>query len=425
MASVRHAEAVVVGGGPAGSTTAAVLARAGRRVLLVERQRFPRFHIGESLLPASAEVLRTIGVWDKVCAAGFVEKHGASFYSETEELGRIEFAESREVADPVTFQVTRDRFDQILLDHARESGAEVAQGCRARSIEVRADGVRLELEGSANGEVHAPVVVDASGQAGFLARRLGLRTTDARLRNLAIHSQFDDVARHAGPRGGDIRLVSRRDLGWIWLIPLSATRTSVGVVLPPDAPRPESGSDEEWLETYLSSVPALRSSFENALRVAPVRRDADFAYEPHSYAGDRWLMAGDAGSFLDPVFSTGVHLALESGLEAARAIDRALATDDFSAAGFRSFARVQRKRYEFFRRLVHGFYDPSFRDLLLPAEGRFGIKEAVIAALSGLWRLGLPTRLRLEVFFAAVAIQSRLTIAPRRHPRVSESSFAG
>lgn len=414
-------EAIVVGGGPAGSAAACRLAAAGRRVLLLERLRFPRFHIGESMLPASNAAFRALGLEERIDAEGFVQKRGASFESEDGAFSSyIDFSSCADVPAPVTCQVLRSRLDQVLLERASEAGAEVRQGCRATDVRLDTGGVAVTwadadgLESTAT----AQVIVDASGQAGFLAKRLGLRQVDVEIRNVAVYAHYEGVPRPPGPRSGDIRIVSRRDLGWIWLIPLSETVTSVGVVVSRHrhAEREHAGA-EESLELYLKSSPAAARQVAGARRVGPARFEADFCYAPSAYAGDRWLLAGDAGSFLDPVFSTGVLVALESGIEAAAAIDAALAAGDLRARSFAAFERWQRQRLRTFHRFVAGFYDPAFRDLLLQPTKRFGLLDAIIGMLSGNWRPSLSARLRLEVFFGLVALHRRFAIGARIHDR--------
>lgn len=422
-------EAIVVGGGPAGSAAACRLARAGCRVLLLERHRFPRFHIGESLLPASNEVFRRLGLEGRIAGSGFVEKRGARFESEDGRLScSIDFTACAGVASPRTYQVFRSELDRILIDRAAELGAEVRQGCRAVDAHVGPDGVEVRIqdiegneeggEATATGTTTATgeVLVDASGQAGFLSKRLGLRRVDPDLRNVAVYAHFEGVATPPDGRPGDIRIVSRRDLGWIWFIPLSKTVTSVGAVASRKSHAERAGETaEEALDCYLDSTPVAARQMCHARRISPARFEADFCYAPRAYAGDRWLLAGDAGSFLDPVFSTGVLLALESGIEAADAIDAGLASGKITARSFAAFNRRQRRRFKRFRRFVQGFYDPAFRDLFLQPTDRFGLFDAIVSVLAGNWRPSLLDRLRIHLFFTLVAAQRRLPLAPRIH----------
>jgi flavin-dependent dehydrogenase len=216
-------------------------------------------------------------------------------------------------------------------------------------------------------------------------------------------------------------MVTRPDTGWFWFIPISETVTSVGAVVPKslhDArPRLE---PEAALAAYVAETPAAATLMKEARRVSEGRFDADYSYIGTELAGDRWALVGDASSFLDPIFSTGVLMAMQSGIEAGAAIDAGIARGDLSRRCFADFERTLRARYEHFRRFACGFYDPAFRDLFFSRTRRFGIYEAVLSVLAGNWRPSLATRLRLQGFFLLVAIQRRFTIAPR----VSSESWA-
>ena len=420
-------DAVVVGGGPAGSAAAALLARRGRRVLLAERQRFPRFHIGESLIPETNRYLEALGVYPRIEAEGFLVKRGAVIMAPDGVNERYAaFAEAQGIERRFTFEVPRARFDEILLEHAAAAGAEVRQECKARAAELREDGVELRLEdGSGEHTVEARFLVDASGRDGFLAKRLGLRQVDSELRQVGFHAWYEGVEPLPPERFGDTRLVSIDGGGWAWLIPLDAGVTSVGVVVPRarHAALP-TGDPERCLEILLASVPALPPLLARARRVSPVRVDADYSYATRAYAGESWLLAGDAGSFLDPVFSTGVLLALASGVEAAEAIDRSLAAPDDARTARRelaAFDREQRRRYRFFRRFVVGYYRPELRDVLLSTFSRLGLTGAVMTALAGNTRPSLLHRLRIAVFFAVVRIQRFVAVVPRHHGREAEA----
>ena len=412
-------DVAIVGGGPGGASTAIRLRHHGRRVLLLERETFPRFHIGESQLPWSAEVFTALGIDASIRGAGFVEKWGASFMNADGSVEQyVDFSDAVETPRPQTYQVERSEFDGILLDSAKKSGADVRQPAQAVSTAFDESGATVTYE--QNGirrEARVAVVVDASGRSGFLARRQSSRRFDAALRNVALHAHFEAVSRSSGRRAGDIVIVMRPDRGWFWFIPLSDTITSVGVVLPKDAHVASDRSLEDALDHYVSQTPAAAERMVNARRTSPARFDADYSYDSSELAGRRWLLVGDAGVFLDPVFSTGVLLAMQSGLEAADAINDALVAGDWSHPHIARYARVVRRRYQFFRRFVVGFYDPSFRDLFLASGAPLGIREAVLSVLAGNWRPSIATRLRIALFFFFVSLQRRFGIVS---PRLNE-----
>jgi len=414
--TVDSYDVIVVGGGPGGSSTATRLAQHGRRVLVLERDPFPRFHIGESQLPWSDDIFRTLGVEQAIAAAGFVDKWGASFITSDGGVEQYaDFSVAPQTPRPQTYQVSRDRFDHVLLTHAGATGADVRQPAQAVDVTFARDGVTVQYRhGDQSHEARAAAIVDASGRTGFIARRHSERRFDQRLRNVAVHAQYEGIPRRDGRRGGDIRMVMRPDRGWFWFIPLSATVTSVGVVIPKDAyaQRP-AASVEETLARCLAETPTAAAMTADAKRISPARFDADYSYRANRFAGDRWLLVGDAGAFLDPIFSTGVLLAMQSGIDAADALHAALAAGDCSRRRFESYEREVRRRYEYFRRFAIGFYDPPFRDLFFRPNAPLGIREALISVLAGNWRPSLVTRLRIALFFGAVALQRRIGIAPR------------
>jgi len=408
-------DVAVIGGGPGGSSAATALARRGRSVLLLERDRFPRFHIGESQLPWINGVLESLGVRDAVAKAGFVEKWGASFWEiDGAPAAYVDFTAAVETPIPQTYQVPRAAFDEVLLRHAERSGVIVREEHRALDAAFDPDGVTLRFAGP-DGErsTRVQAVVDASGRAGLLARRIGGYETDAMLQHVAVHAQYQGVPRPEGRPAGDIRVLTRPDVGWLWLIPISERVTSVGVVVPRALHRREGrATAEESLEHYLGQTPAAPALLRAARRVSPARFDADYSYLARVMAGDRWVAVGDAAAFLDPIFSTGVLLAMQGGLEAAEAIDAGLRAGDLSARRFEGYERLVRRRYHYFRRFVVGFYDPYFRRLLFRRSRRLGIYEAVLSALAGNWRPTFGTRLRIQLFFAIVAVKRFFRVAP-------------
>jgi flavin-dependent dehydrogenase len=413
-------EVAVVGGGPAGSAAAAWLARAGRRVVLFERDRFPRFHIGESLLASVNDALEAIGAAAAVRSCGFPAKWGATFLTADNSIERYaDFAASPEVRAPQTWQVPRAEFDEVLLRHAAAAGADVREAHRVLDASFDPAGVTVSWRDEADraGEVRAAALIDASGRSGLLARKFGLRRDEPLLANIAVFSHYSGVPRPDGRRGGDIRIVARNDLGWFWMIPISDALTSVGVVLQRAAydALPRMPVDA-LLDHAIEETPAAARLMQTARREWPVRVEKDFSFSARAYAGDRWLLAGDAGSFLDPVFSTGVAIALESGVEAARAVDRALSTGDLSAQAFAAFDRRQRQRYLAFRRFVLGFYRRGFRDLFYQPTGI--VFRAVVTSLAGYWRPSLVTRFWQAVFFLLTHVQERVPLAVPRLPGV-------
>ncbi len=405
-------DVAIVGGGPAGSAAATALSRAGKSVLILERDRFPRFHVGESLLPMSNVLFRELGLESVIEAGNYQEKHGASFISECgEKRYRIDFSFSDEVEEPVARHVTRSEFDERLLRNAEKCGAQVVEGARAKEFQSDENGVRVEYV-DADGEaveVKCGFLLDASGRYGFLSRRMGLRVPDQELKMVALFAQFDGVTREQGVTRGDIRIVTREDLGWWWIIPLSDNRTSVGLVLPKGADARRKGeSAEETLLRCATESPVMREILGAAELVGEARVEADFSYGTRSYGGERFLLLGDAGSFLDPVFSTGVELALQSGLEAAREVTEALEQErKLNRRSLKRFEGLQRRRYAFYRRFVTNFYKPFFRDMLFGAAEWPRITRAMVVALAGYDRPKLRTRLLLWWVFFTVGLRAR------------------
>jgi FADH2-dependent halogenase len=413
---VFDCDVVVIGGGPAGSTAAAWLARAGRRVVLFERDRFPRFHIGESMLASVNDVLDAIGAADLVRAAGFPQKWGATFMTADGGVERFaDFAMAPEVPQPQTWQVPRARFDELLLRHAARSGADIREEHRVTGIDFGDDNVTVTAMDATKNEVtaRARALIDASGRAALLSHRFALRVDEPGLANVAFFSHYSNVPRGGGRRAGDIRIVARPDLGWFWMIPISDDLTSVGAVLPREAFKPLAKTEPgELLAQLIAGTPAVARLMAQAQRRWPVRVERDFSYGARRYAGDRWIVVGDAGSFLDPVFSSGAAIAMESGLEGAQAVAAGLTRGDLSARAFATFDARQRGRYRMFRRFVRGFYTRPFRDLFFSADPPPRMFRSVVTVFAGYWRPSLATRVWVELFFLTIRLQKRVRIVP-------------
>ena len=418
----------VAGGGPAGTSAAISLAQRGHSVVLFERDTFPRFHIGESLLSTANDAFAALGVAEKIEAACFPEKWGAHLYTHDGCTRRyVDFTDVREVTRAQTYQVCRQEFDRILMERAREVGVDVREGSNVIACEFATDVAILDVVSRVDGatsRVPVRALVDATGRGGLIARKFNLRSEEPRLANIAIYSHYTGVPRLQGPRPDDIRLVARTDAGWFWLIPISKELTSVGVVLPKMLySRLANGSSEETLNRTIADTPIVAEWMREARREWPVRVEKDFSYSASTYAGDRWVLAGDAGSFLDPVFSTGVSIAMESGIEAGAELHRALLRSDFSAARFADFSRRQRRRFHRFRRFVVGFYTPQFRDIFFSPEPPRLIFRSVATILAGKWNASLRTRFLNHLFFSLVSFQKRFNVTRLNFRRDADAGY--
>lgn len=418
----------VAGAGPAGCATSISLAQRGHSVVVFERDTFPRFHIGESLLATVNDAFAELGVAERMASASFIEKWGARLITHDGQAGRsVEFANAAGIKRPQTYQVCREKFDQILMDRTREVGVDVREAHRVTACEFAKDGVTVDFT-NADGvaqKVRVRAMVDATGRNGILARKFDLRKDEPLLANIAIFSHYSGVPLLPDDRPGDIRIISRDDAGWWWLIPIEPNLMSVGVVIP-RAMYATYGqeSPEATLDRAIRDTPVIAQLMQDAKREWPVRVEKDFSYSATAYAGDRWILAGDAGSFLDPVFSTGVSIAMESGIEAAAELDRAKKANDFSARRFAAFSKRQRRRFTIFRKFVIGFYSPEFRDLFFDPDPPRQMFKAINTVLAGRWDAGLRTRLLNRLFFMLVAVQRRFSLTPKRFRRGVEAGYA-
>lgn len=407
-------DVVVVGGGPSGSTVAARLAQRQRRVLLLEKERFPRFHIGESLLPCSMPLFEQLGVMPALRAHGFLPKYAAEFVTADGRVTRrYAFADGLIAGAESAFEVDRSEFDQVLLQNAARLGVEVREATTVTRFEIGPDGVEVDARDEAGAEVHfqARMLIDATGQTSLLAGRLGLREMEAGLKNFAVFSHFRGAWRHDGAREGDITVVLVPG-GWWWVIPLSDGRTSLGQV-GPAALLGGRKPDEAYFQDQIAATPYLADRFANAERVAPVRTISDYSYASRRLAGDRFVLVGDAGAFIDPVFSTGVYLGMVGAFRAADAVDAALSCGRFSRREFVAYETWLRKQVDTYKKFVIGFYRPEFVELLMAPSDFLDLRAAVTSLLAGFGVDHPEVKARVAVFIGLSKLNKRFELAPR------------
>ncbi len=356
-------DVAVIGGGPGGAALAAFLARRGRRCVVFEQSAFPRYHIGESLVPHTHGILDRLGFLPQLKASPFPEKHSVRFVPpDGKEATPFYFSETIPGDGSRTWQVERSAFDRMLLDHARASGADVREGVPVKKVLFdgdRATGVAFGA-GARTRRVSAKVVVDASGRATVIGRQLKLKGDVPRLKKASLWGYYRGGKRLPGTDAGETTMFLLGGGGWFWYIPLPDDIVSVGIVADPDYLFRVGGTSEAIFEREVSRCAPLGERLTAAQRVGPVRGLRQLAYLNRQTCGEGWVMIGDARAFLDPIYSSGLFLALGSAELAANCIEDALATNDFSAARLGAFEPALWDGVDSVRRLIHAFYDPSF-----------------------------------------------------------------
>lgn len=371
MTPTPEYDAIVIGGGPSGSTAAALIAEHGHKVLLLEREPMPRYHIGESLIPYTWFTLNRLGVVDKMRQSANPKKYSVQFVSITGKVSQpFYFFQTIKHECAVTWQVVRSEFDKMLLDNAREKGAEIRQGMHVRDVLMdgsRVVGVKYDEVGGRKGlELRARVVVDASGRDSLLSRKFAWKDRDADLNKIAVWSYFKGAKRDPGVDEGATTVAYVPNKGWFWYIPQHSDIVSVGVVGEPSYLYRDTRNPDEIFAREVRDCVWIRDHVSAGVQCEPVRVTGEYSYHSRHIGGDGFCLVGDAFAFLDPLFSTGVFLALKSGEMAADAIHEGLVAGDLSKARFDAYLQRQRHAVKSFRSLVTSFYDLtfSFREFL-------------------------------------------------------------
>jgi flavin-dependent dehydrogenase len=402
---------IIVGGGPAGSTAGTLLAQQGWNVAIFEKEAFPRFKIGESLLPGSLCTLERMGVKEKIDRADVVVKHGGRIISACgTRSNRFLFTDVFRCKYPTAYQVERSMFDQLLLDHAAESGCRILRGAHVTDFVFDPDGVTIQ---TVEGPFRARYLIDCSGRNCLIGSRFKLRQNYPHLRKFSLFAHFEGVDREPGINGSLTTMIRCQDR-WIWMIPITAKKTSVGVVLDAETFKRMKLKPEMAYHQILEENPEVIRHMSEAQRVTEVHAAGDFSFRNKRLTGERWVLAGDAAGFIDPVWSSGVFLAVLSGEKAADMLDRTLRQPQRRAVEFARYERHLGRVMDLYLKFVTAWYTQEFAEVFFNPREFFQIVPALNSVLAGSAERPPEVRWRLWLFDFLVFLQKWFAmIAPR------------
>jgi flavin-dependent dehydrogenase len=393
-------DVLVIGGGPAGSTISALLASRGRDVVILEKEKHPRFHIGESLLPLNVQLFEKLGVAEEIRKIG-MPKYGAEFNAPGfDEAVMFDFSKAVDSTYPSAYQVRRSQFDEVLFRHAVRRGAKGIEECRVTAVEFHDGGVRISatLPGGGEGQWNARFLVDASGRDTFLANRLGGKARNPDHASSALYGHFTDAKRLPGKNEGNISMFWF-DHGWFWFIPLADGTTSVGAVCFPYYMKTRKVSPEQFFFDTIALAPKLVERLRDAKLTAPVTATGNYSYQVNlkRVAGRNYVLIGDAFTFIDPVFSTGVMLAMQSGFTGADVVESCLDHPERARATLKAFDRAMRRGPGIFSWFIYRMNTPAVRHLFMNPRIPF-VQAGVLSMLAGDVFRDTPLTLRLLSF---------------------------
>ncbi|MBI5429398.1 MAG: tryptophan 7-halogenase [Nitrosomonadales bacterium] len=393
-------DVLVVGGGPAGSTISTLLAERGYDVVLLEKSHHPRFHIGESLLPMNLPLFERLGLKEQVASIGML-KYGAEFVSpDHDETSLFEFGQALDKSFPYSYEVRRSELDEILFKNARAKGARAYEGCDVKRIEFPEGERPIVVSQSEDGqerEWRPRFLVDATGRETFLANQFGIKRRNRKHASASVYGHFAGAERRTGNQEGNITLFWFEH-GWFWYIPLRDGSVSVGVVCWPYYMKSRKTDMERFFFDTIALCPPLAKRLQAAKLVAPVTATGNFSYSAERCSGNKHIMIGDAFAFIDPVFSSGVFLAMNSAFMGAEAVDACLKNPAGAARTLKEFDRDSRYGLKIFSWIIYRMTTPAMRNLFMKPSNKFRLQETLLSVLAGDLYRDTPIRMRLFIF---------------------------